>query len=403
MLPTLIPPKKQIFSKFPRFVQLPLAKAYCHRKKKRVKHLKTPVALIFFVTSRCNLRCSHCFYWKELNAASENELSIDEIRKIALSFEHPVSLSLTGGEPFLRRDLKEIIRAFREGCGTREVGIATNGTLEASTVETVCAILDEGLLSNFSVQVSLDGLEKTHDAIRGIKGSFEKTMSTLKALERIRKYYPDFYLKTALSIQKRNVSGIKEFVEYFLPLNIPLRFNIVRGGGFGVFDLPKSASSGFDPKDETGSFLSLDEIKKTYTWLKNKSDKSSFHFWPARQQKIWELSIKMLEERRSEMPCYANAIESVLYANGDTAFCELSKIYANIREYHYDFAKVWKSEKADRMRKLISRCYCIHGCNLTTGLTFDPATVISTLKEGERRRRLSISLPHPRIFERLNR
>ena len=384
MLPTLIPPKEQIFSKLPRFVQLPLAKAYCNRKKKWAQHLKTPVALIFFVTSRCNLRCSHCFYWRELNTASEEELSINEIRKIAHSFEHPVSLSLTGGEPFLRRDLKEIIEAFHEGCGTHEAGIATNGTLETSTVETVRSILDEGLLSNLSVQISLDGLEKTHDAIRGIKGSFEKAVSTLKALGKIKKRYPDFYLKTALSIQKRNVSEIKAFVEYLLPLNIPLRFNIVRGGSFGVFNLPKSAYSGFDPKDETGSFLSLDEIKATYAWLKNKSDQSAFHFWPGRQQKIWELSIKMLEEGRSEMPCYANTMESVLYANGDVAFCELSKIYGNIREHDYDFKKIWKCEKADKMRKLISCCCCIHGCNLTTGLTFDPVTVISTLKERER-------------------
>ena len=381
--------KKRLFLKLPHLLQLPLARAYCNRKKKWTQHLKTPVTLIFFVTSRCNLRCCHCFYWQKLNTASHKELSIDEIRKISRSFAHPVSLSLTGGEPFLRNDIKEIIRAFHEGCGTREVGIATNGTLEASTVETVRSILDEGLLSNLSVQVSLDGLEKTHDAIRGVKGSFEKAMSTLKALEKIRQHYPNFYLKTAFSIQKRNVSEIKEFVEYLLPLNIPLRFNIVRGGSFGVYKLPKSASSGFDPRDETGSFLSLDDIRQTYAWLKKRSDKNAFHFWPARQQKIWELSIKMLEESQCEMPCYANTMESVLYANGDVAFCELSKSYANILKYDCDFKKIWKCEKADKMRKLISRCCCIHGCNLTTGLTFNPVTVISTLKERERRPRIS--------------
>jgi MoaA/NifB/PqqE/SkfB family radical SAM enzyme len=252
-------------------------------------------------------------------------------------------------------------------------------------VETVRAILDEGLLSSLSVQISLDGLEKTHDAIRGIKGSFKKAMSTLKALEKFRKNYPDFYLKTALSVQKQNISELKEFTEYLLPLNIPLRFNIVRGGRFGVFNLPKNASSGFDPKDEGSAFLSLEEIKKAYAWLKDRSDKNTFHFWPSRQQKIWELSIKMLEEGRCEMPCYANAMETVLYANGDVAFCELSKTYTNIQRYDYDFRKIWKSDEADTMRKLISRCCCIHGCNLTTGLTFDPMTFISTLKERGRR------------------
>jgi MoaA/NifB/PqqE/SkfB family radical SAM enzyme len=375
--------KKRIFMKLPYFFQLPLAKAYCNRKKKWTQNLKTPVTLIFFVTSRCNLRCSHCFYWQELNAEFDTELTIAEIRKIARSLDHPVSLSLTGGEPFLRKDISEIIGAFYEGCGTREVGIATNGTIETTTIETVRAVLEQGFLSNLSVQISLDGLEETHDAIRGINGTFNKTMSTLKALNKIRKHYPNLYLKTALSIQKRNVTELEEFVDYLLPLNIPLRFNIVRGGGFGVFDLPKNAFSGFDPRDEGGSFLSLSEIKDAYTWLKNKSDKSLFHFWPARQQKIWELSIKMLEEGQSKMPCYANAMESVLYANGDVAFCELSKAYTNIREYDYDFRRIWKTEEADKMRKLINRCCCIHGCNLTTGLTFDPETVVTTLTERE--------------------
>ena len=372
--------KKRLFSKLPHLLQLPLAKAYCNRKKKWIQDLKTPVALIFFVTARCNLRCSHCFYWQKLNTVSDLELSIEEIRKIARSFEQPLSLSLTGGEPFLRKDLTEIIKAFHEGCKTREVGIATNGTLEKPAVEAVDAILNEGMLSSLSVQVSVDGLESTHDAIRGVKGSFKRAISTLRELEKLRKQHPNFYLKTALSIQKRNISELQEFVEYLLPLNIPLRFNIVRGGGFGVFNLPKSASSGFDPKDEAGSFLSLDEIKATYAWLKNKSDQSTFHFWPVRQQKIWKLSIKMLEEGRSEMPCYANTMESVLYANGDVAFCELSKIYGNIREQDYDFKKIWKSQEAARMKKLIRGCCCIHGCNLTTGLTFDPETIISTLK-----------------------
>ena len=379
----LLNKKKEVFSRLPQFIQLPAAKAYCARRKRWVKGLKTPVTLIFFVTSRCNLRCGHCFYWRDLNKATDDALSLDEIRAIARSFEHPLSLSLTGGEPFLRSDLKEIIQAFHEGCGTREVGIATNGTFETTTVQTVHDILREGFLTDLSVQVSLDGLEETHDSIRGIKGSFKKAMNTLKSLAELRKEFDAFYLKTALSIQKRNLTELKDYVENLIPLKIPLRFNIVRGESFGVFNLPKNAASGFDPKDENSTYLSLKEIERVYGWLKNKSNQSTFHFWPSRQQQIWALSINMLKHGRSDIPCYADAMESVLYANGDVAFCELSKAYANIRKFDYDFRKLWQSETAEKMRRRISRCCCIHGCNLTTGLTFDPATVVSTIRERE--------------------
>ncbi len=373
--------KKTIFSKLPYSLQLPVAKAYCNRKKKWIQNLKTPVTLIFFVTARCNLRCSHCFYWQEINTASDAELSIDEIRRIARSFEHPVSLSLTGGEPFIRRDLVEIIEAFQAGCGTRDVGIATNGTLTQHTVNTIHSILKAGSLSSLGVQVSLDGLEETHDGIRGVKGSFQKAMATIRELKKISAHYPRFQLKTALAVQKGNLPELKEYVEYLLPLKIPLRFNIVRGGNFGVFNLPKIASSGFDPKDQNSAFLTLEEIKGAYSLLKKMSDENRFHFWPSRQQRIWELSIKMLEEHRSEIPCYARFMESVLYANGDVAFCELSKPVGNIRAFYDNFKELWKSEEADKMRKLISRCCCIHGCNLTTGLTFEPETVISVVNK----------------------
>ena len=202
------PDKKKIFSKLPYFLQMPLVRAYCESKKKWAERLKTPVILIFFVTSRCNLRCSHCFFWQEINNAVDDELSIHEIRKISRSLEHPLFLSLTGGEPFLRKDMVEIISAFHEGCGIRDVGITTNGTLEKTIIETVASVFDEKLVSNLSIQVSLDGLGATHDGIRGVKGAFDKAFSTVKELRRIQKTYPRLNVKTCLSVEKQNISEL---------------------------------------------------------------------------------------------------------------------------------------------------------------------------------------------------
>lgn len=87
----------------------------------------------------------------------------------------------------------------------------------------------------------------------------------------------------------------------------------------------------------------------------------------------------MLEKHGSDLPCYARFMESILYANGDIAFCELSKPFGNIREFDCDFKSIWRHKAAENMRKMISRCSCIHGCNLTTGLAFEPETVVSML------------------------
>ena len=84
-----------------------------------------PEFLIFFVTSNCNCLCNICFYWQELNKSGS--LSLDEIRKISRSIGRFRILLLSGGEPFLREDLFELIE-FTNKHGIRPV-ISTNGTL----------------------------------------------------------------------------------------------------------------------------------------------------------------------------------------------------------------------------------------------------------------------------------
>ena len=59
-----------------------------------------PEYVTFFVTNRCNCKCKHCFFWKELNNL-KNELTLDEIKKISMSMGKFSVLSLTGGEPSL--------------------------------------------------------------------------------------------------------------------------------------------------------------------------------------------------------------------------------------------------------------------------------------------------------------
>ena len=62
-----------------------------------------------FVTSVCNARCAHCFY--PINAG-KNELTLEEIEKLTRTLPPIRLLLIGGGEPFLRRDLPEIIRLY---------------------------------------------------------------------------------------------------------------------------------------------------------------------------------------------------------------------------------------------------------------------------------------------------
>jgi hypothetical protein len=52
------------------------------------------------------------------------------------------------------------------------------------------------------------------------------------------------------------------------------------------------------------------------------------------------------------------------------------KPIGNVREYDLDFRRIWNSQAAEKMRKQISACCCIHGCNLATAMRFDAATYL---------------------------
>ena len=74
---------------------------------------KGPNYMILFVTGRCNLRCPHCFYLDEIEAASkEKELRLDEFEKISKSLPRLLQLTCTGGETFIREDIDKIAQLF---------------------------------------------------------------------------------------------------------------------------------------------------------------------------------------------------------------------------------------------------------------------------------------------------
>ena len=83
------------------------------------------MTLILFVTNRCNLKCYFCCYKDSLN--SSKDLPLSTFEKMARSIPRLKSLLISGGEPFLREDLFDIISLFVHHCGARFISIPNNG------------------------------------------------------------------------------------------------------------------------------------------------------------------------------------------------------------------------------------------------------------------------------------
>ena len=84
--------------------------------------------LILFVNNICQLRCDMCFYWDSMQIKTK-QLSLEEIIKLSKSLPNLLQLTLTGGEPFLRKDLHEMPKIFSKYSNLSKCTVVTNGML----------------------------------------------------------------------------------------------------------------------------------------------------------------------------------------------------------------------------------------------------------------------------------
>ncbi|HXX81900.1 MAG TPA: radical SAM protein, partial [Thermodesulfovibrionales bacterium] len=171
-------------------------------------------SIIFFVTSACNLRCSHCFNWQNLNR--QEDLRLEEIEKISLNLPRFSRLLISGGEPFLKKELPDIIRLFYENNAIDAVVIPTNGTLTSIMVPMMRTILKISARLNVSVCFSLDGLAEFHDSMRGMKGSFEKNLTSIRMLGELKREFGNLSINITSVITAHNMNEIKKLIDFIL-------------------------------------------------------------------------------------------------------------------------------------------------------------------------------------------
>ena len=121
------------------------------------------------VTYRCNARCNMCNRYKA-PSKPEEELSVDVIKKLPEMY----FTNITGGEPFIRTDLKDIVRELDKK--SDRIVISTNGFFTDRIID-LCKEFP-----NVGIRISIEGLEETNNKIRGLEDGFNKGYTTLKKL-----------------------------------------------------------------------------------------------------------------------------------------------------------------------------------------------------------------------------
>lgn len=186
--------------------------------------MRTPKKIDIDITNRCNLRCRYCYHYESAGDAGRDLPAgewlrfFEELNRCAVT-----EVTLAGGEPFIREDLKEIIEGIVRN--RMRFAMLSNGTL---IDDDMAAFLASTGRCNY-VQVSIDGsIPMTHDAMRG-KGGFAKAVGGLLTLRR-------HGVSTAVrvTIHRKNVHDLEGIARFLLEeLNLPV-FGTNSAGAMGL-------------------------------------------------------------------------------------------------------------------------------------------------------------------------
>lgn len=349
-------------------------------KLARHKIIKTPAPILFnfSVTNKCQSHCLTCNIWKlykEHPEKEKQELKIWEIEKIFKSMKPVFLLNICGGEPFLREDLDEICRLACNHIKPKVIHMPTNCLAPDKINELTRRILKKIPKNvHLTVKMSIDGVGKKHDDIRGTPGNFKKVLETHDLLIKIRRKHPNLYVDAGTTVSLLNLKelkNIKTYVNKRMKLdNFLHEIADTRAELFNCEADKKKIEKAFGTVTEN---LKVTPTGKQYAKVANTLCKEAMKDMKGRRPLsritqalrivYYKRAAKVMSGKKRVVPCYAGISNCHLNPWGDLWICNVQAFkhsMGNLRDYDYDFMELWHSKTADKVRKWVAaeHCYC---------------------------------------------
>lgn len=277
------------------------------------------------VTYRCNARCNMCSRYKRPSSPDE-EISLDTIRKLPPMY----FTNITGGEPFIRTDLKDIVRELYKK--SDRIVISTNGFFTDRIID----LCEE--FPNVGIRISIEGLEETNNAIRGLDDGFNRGYTTLKKL--VEMHHPD--VGFGMTVQDANA---KDLVPLY-KLSDELNMEFATASLHNSFYFVESNNIIKDRPMVAKNFENLiNEL------LKSNSPKKWFRAY------FNHGLINYIYGQKRLLPCDMAFDTFFIDPYGDVMPCNGTKekeVMGNLNEQNWD--ELWNSEQAEKVRKKVRSC-----------------------------------------------
>ena len=316
--------------------------------------------LIVTITNRCNHSCSMCYYHEHLNG-KQQELTLAEYRKISDSLSKLNIVWISGGEPFLRKDLPEICEIFVHRNGVSSIFIPTNGSQPDAIVAGVERILALNPDLKLTVMFSLEGYQERHDEVHGKKGAFASVEESIRRLNflRVRLFRKNQFFGIFLNtvVSNKNQHEVIELMAY-AKKNIRVDTHLlspVRGE-------PKDPS--VEPPSGKDFEALVQKAKPFFDFYITRGLRSSEKqaLLKNRWERRYGLWTDLLNGAPLPFTCQAGNLIGVLEPDGGVRLCESFPLIGNVRDVKYDFHAVWFSAAAEKSRAHVKGCSCTHGC-----------------------------------------
>ena len=339
-----------------------------------------PILLNILITSVCDMRCVHCFFTDELDDKPRKKLQMttDNVVRISQTLGANLGvLIIAGGEPFTRKDLPEVARAFYENNKLESIYLMSNGQIQQRIVPDVSRILDECPNLNVTVALGIDGLKEDHESIRQKPGSWDIAIDTARKLQAIKKENAHLDIQTCTCFMHSNQDRIFEwynFLKYDLKPD-KVNFNYIRPPSAR----PKELFIDKARYDQLSHMINEDS---RHAAIKNNYTGDAGFFKAAIDVYMHDLIAKTALEGRPQLQCWAGSAGAVIYDEGTVSSCEILNSVANLREYDWDFSKLWYSPAMDARRDMIAQdCFCTHESNCYyPSLPFNPTHLVEIKK-----------------------
>ena len=340
-----------------------------------------PFNYTFSVTYRCNSRCKTCYIWQiQQRVPKELELTLDEWERVIKSLgTSPYWVTISGGEPFLREDLVDIVRAIDEHNKPKIINVPTNGILwriiPAKTREILENISEKTtLVVNFSV----DGIGEDHDEVRGVPGNYELLKRAYKVVE-LKERFRNLVVGIHTVVSSFNVHKLPDIYEVVMEEFRPDQYiaevaeerNEMDNLGRGITPPPEEIAKAMD-------FL----IAKAKEGLRAKRWRGLAKVTELFRAQYYELVKRFYLTGEEQVPSYAGFASAHISPTGDVWECA---VYAtkmgNLKDFNYDFRKLWSSRRAWQVRRFIKK---FHSCPLAnecySNMLLRPRYIIRVIK-----------------------